>query len=52
MELIETCINKESNANPSDVSPNASPNVFTVEAITKASILGATLDVREENHSQ
>jgi hypothetical protein len=28
MELIETCINKELNANPSDVSINASPNVL------------------------
>jgi hypothetical protein len=51
MELIETCINKESNANPSDVSPNVSPNVFTIEAITKAPIFAATLDVREENDS-
>jgi hypothetical protein len=32
MELIETCINKKPTANPSDVSPNASLNVLTVEA--------------------
>jgi hypothetical protein len=46
MELIETCINKESNANPSDVSPNASPNVFSVEAITKVLVFTTTLDVK------
>jgi hypothetical protein len=28
IELIETCINKEPNANPSDVHINASPNVL------------------------
>jgi hypothetical protein len=38
MELINTCINKELNANPNDVSPNASPSVLTVEVITKAPV--------------
>ncbi len=51
-ELIETCINKEPNANPSDVSPSASPSVLTIEAITKAPISVAALDVREANDSQ
>ncbi len=36
MELIKTCINKEPNANPNDVSLNASLSVFTIEAIIKA----------------
>ncbi len=39
MELIKTCINKEPNANSSDVSRNASPSVLTIEAIIKAPIL-------------
>jgi len=52
MEVIETCINKEPNANPSDVSPNASPNVFSVEAITKVLVFTTTLDVKIENDSQ
>jgi hypothetical protein len=52
MEFIETCINKEPNANPSDVSPNASPSVLTVEAITKAPVSATALDVREANDSQ
>jgi hypothetical protein len=52
MEVIETCINKEPNANPSDVSPNASPNVFGVEAITKVPIFTTTLEVKIENDSQ
>jgi hypothetical protein len=52
MELIETYINKELNANPSDVSPNASPSVLTIEAITKAPVFAAALDVREANDSQ
>jgi hypothetical protein len=51
IELIETCINKEPNANPSDVSPSASPSVLTIEAITKAPISVAALDVREANDS-
>ncbi len=51
MELIETCINKEPNANSSDVSPNASLNVLTVEAITKALVSTITLDVKKENDS-
>jgi hypothetical protein len=52
MELIETCINKEPNANPSDVSTNASPNVLPVEAITKAPIFTTGIDVKKENDSQ
>ncbi len=52
MELIETYINKEPNANPSDVSLNASPSVLTVEVITKVPIFNATLDVEEANDSQ
>ncbi len=44
MELIETCINNEPNANPSDVSPNASPNVLIVEAITKVLVSTTTID--------
>jgi hypothetical protein len=52
IELTETCINKEPNANPSDVSPNASPSVLIVEAITKAPISVATLYVRGANDSQ
>jgi hypothetical protein len=52
MELIKTCINKEPNANPSDVSPNASLNVLTIEAITKALFFAIALDVRESNDSQ
>jgi hypothetical protein len=52
MELIKTCINKEPNVNPSDVSPNASPNVFIVEAITKAPVSTTTVDVKKENDSQ
>ncbi|CAM6018437.1 unnamed protein product [Sphagnum balticum] len=44
MELIKTCINKEPNANPSDVSPNASLNVLTVEAITKALVSTTRMD--------
>lgn len=51
MELIKTCINKEPNANSSDVSPNASPNVFTIEAITKALAFTIALDVKKENDS-
>jgi len=51
MELIETCINKEPNANPSHVNPNVSPSVLTIEAITKAPISTSTLDVREANDS-
>jgi hypothetical protein len=51
MELIKTCINKEPNANPSDVSPNASPNVLTVEAITKAPVFAIALNVRKANDS-
>jgi hypothetical protein len=42
MELIKICINKEFNANPNDVSPNASPNVFNIEAITKAQVSTTT----------
>jgi hypothetical protein len=45
MELIKTCINKEPNVNPSDVSLNASPNVFIVEVITKAPISTTAVDV-------
>ncbi len=52
MEPIETCINKGPNANPSDVSPNALPNVLTIEAITKVPIFTTTLDVKKENDSQ
>ncbi len=52
IELTETCINKEPNANPSDVSPNASPSVLNVEAITKAPISVAALDVKGANDSQ
>jgi hypothetical protein len=52
MELIEICINKEPNANPSDVSPNASPNVLIVEAITKALVSTTIIDVKKENGSQ
>ncbi len=52
MELIETCINKEPNANPSDVSINASPNVLTVEAITKAPTSTIGVDVFFKNDSQ
>jgi hypothetical protein len=51
MELIETSINKEPNANPSDVSPNASPNVLIVEVITKVPIFTTTVDVKKENDS-
>ncbi len=51
MEPIETCINKGPNANPSDVSPNALPNVLTIEAITKVPIFTTTLDVKKENDS-
>ncbi len=51
MELIKTCINKEPNANSSDVNPNASPNVLTIEAITKALVFTITLDVIKENDS-
>jgi len=50
--LIETCINKEPNENPSDVSPRASRSTLTVEATTKARIFVATLNVREANDSQ
>jgi hypothetical protein len=32
MERIETCINKTPTTNPSDVNPNVSLNVLTVEA--------------------
>jgi len=49
MELIETCINKEPNANPS---PNASPNVLTVEAITKAPVSTTVINVKKGNDSQ
>jgi hypothetical protein len=52
VELIETCINKESNANPSYVNPNASPSVLIVEAITKVPVSTTALDVREANDSQ
>jgi len=54
MELIETCINKELNANPSDVSPYASLSVLIVivEAITKAPVSTVLLDFREANVSQ
>ncbi len=52
MELIKICINKEPNANPNDVSPNASPNVLTVEAITKALVSTTAIDVKKENDSQ
>ncbi len=45
MELIKTCINKEPNAYPSDVSPNASHNVLDVETITKALVTTTTIDV-------
>jgi hypothetical protein len=51
MELIDTCINKEPNANSSDVSLNASLNVLTVEAITKALVSTIALDVKKENDS-
>jgi len=51
MELIKTCINKEPNANSNDVSLNASPNVFTIEAITKALVFTIALDVKKENDS-
>jgi hypothetical protein len=51
MELIETCIKKEPNANPSDVSPNASPNVLIVEAIAKV-VSTMMLDVRDVNVSR
>jgi hypothetical protein len=52
MELIESCINKEPNANPSDVSPNASPNVLIVEAITKAPIFTTIVNVKKENEQE
>jgi hypothetical protein len=53
MELIKTCIHKEPNANSSDVSPNASPNVLTVEAITKAPISTTSVNVEKKMiHSQ
>jgi hypothetical protein len=52
MELIETCINKEPNANPNDVSPNASPSVVIVEAIAKVSVSTMPLDVKEANVSR
>ncbi len=52
MELIKTCINKEPNANPSDVSPNASLNVLILEAITKAPVSTTIVDVKKENDSQ
>jgi hypothetical protein len=45
MELIKTCINKELNTNSSDVSPNASPNVLIVEAITKALVFTTVVNV-------
>jgi hypothetical protein len=51
MELIKTCTNKEPNANPSDVNRNASSSVLIVEALTKALISVAALDVREANDS-
>jgi len=44
-ELIETCINKDLNANPSDVNPCASPSPLTVEPTIKAQIFVATLNV-------
>jgi len=52
MELIKTCINKGPNANPSDVSLNASPSVLIGEVITKAPVSIAALDVRKANDSQ
>jgi hypothetical protein len=51
MELIDTCINKEPNANSSDVSPNAPPNVLTIKAIAKALVSTIALDVKKENDS-
>jgi hypothetical protein len=52
MELIETCINKEPNANPTDVSLNASPSVLLVEAIKKAPVSAITLNVKKAIDSQ